>query len=251
MPRPNKVPGVVPQEAIDYLEAKDITLGFSYLDVWREEHATAFTVAKIMELNILVDVQNSLIDNLKQGQTFKSWVKGINATLDKSGWSAYGKDRPRPNRLNVIYDTNLRGARAVGQWQRIERTQRSHPFLEYALGPSEKHRVLHEEIAGTILPVNDMFWDSYAPQNGYLCKCFLIQVSRVVAERKGGVTPRPDTTPVAWKNPRSGKTEMIPKGIDPGFNTNPGKNRAQVLKTAQANAQHDWNEAQQRKPPKQ
>lgn len=222
--------GPISQEAIDFLEGKGLQPEFSYLNVWREEHDNAFTVAKVMEQDILADVQDSLVKVLKEGTTFREWAKGINEVLDKSGWSAYGEGRTRTARLNVIYDTNLRQARAVGQWQRIERTKEFRPYLRYALGPAEKHRPEHESWAGTILPVDDPWWDDHMPINGWLCKCHVIQETQRVVDRRGGPSPEAPESPLEdWKNPKTGKVEKVPKGIDPGFNYNPGKNRKQVL----------------------
>jgi len=237
MPKRKPPRGPVPKEAINFLESKGLKPAFSYLDVWKQEHNTAFTVAKIMEKHILADVQTSLVHALADGTPFKQWSKEVRGTLDKSGWTAYGSDRTRPRRLNVIYDTNMRTARAVGQWQRIERTKRVRPFLRYALGPSERHRPHHVSWDGTTLPVEHAFWSDHAPQNGWMCKCHLIQESRTVVERRGGPSRRAPPAPtVAWKNPRTGRTERVPVGIDPGFNFNPGRSRPKIMTAASRDA---------------
>ena len=38
---------IIPDAALNYIKDKKLKLGFSYKDVWNEEHATAFTVAKV------------------------------------------------------------------------------------------------------------------------------------------------------------------------------------------------------------
>ena len=48
-----------------------------------------------------------------------------------------------PRRLKTIYSTNMRTARAAGQWERIQRTKATHPYLLYELGPSGEHRPEH------------------------------------------------------------------------------------------------------------
>ncbi|MDR0638331.1 MAG: hypothetical protein LBG27_05420 [Spirochaetaceae bacterium] len=40
------MPDFIPKIALDYIKSKSLKTGFSYLDVWHEEHAKAFTVAK-------------------------------------------------------------------------------------------------------------------------------------------------------------------------------------------------------------
>jgi len=39
------------------LKDKKLKVAFSYKDVWNEEHATAFTVAKAMQLDVLSDIK--------------------------------------------------------------------------------------------------------------------------------------------------------------------------------------------------
>jgi hypothetical protein len=76
------------------------------------------------------------------------------------------------------------------------------------------------------LPVDDPWWDDHMPPNGWGCKCHVIQHSRRVSERRGGVTTRPPGGTYDWKNPKTGKTERVPIGIDPGWDYNPGKSSA-------------------------
>jgi len=167
MPPKYKFPGAPPKEAIEYFESKGLKVGFDYTDVWKEEHAFAFTAAKIAELDVLSKVQSSLLDALAEGKTFHTWQKEIGPTLDKSGWSNYHKQTPKKSRLRTIYDTNMRMSRSTGQWQRIERTKVVLPFLIYELGPSVRHRPEHEDWEGTTLPVEDPWWDDHFVPNGW------------------------------------------------------------------------------------
>ena len=38
-----------PKEAVDYLRRKGVRAGYDYREVWREEHAHAFTIANMIE----------------------------------------------------------------------------------------------------------------------------------------------------------------------------------------------------------
>lgn len=271
MPKP-KFPGPVPQDALDYFAAKQLKPGFDYRDIWREEHALNFTVAKMAELDLLGDVQASLAAALKDGQTFRDWAKRLTPELQKRGWWGIkervdpltGEKRlvqlGSPRRLKTIYDANLRTARAAGQWQRIQRTQDTHPYLLYQLGPSEHHRPEHVAWNGLLLPVAHPFWATHMPINGWGCKCWVRQVSRREYDRlkeegfQDPLAPQeldPDTglptgrritqkRPVQtkapkiryrkWVNKRTGEIERVPVGIDPGWDTNPGINRAAALR---------------------
>ncbi len=167
MPPKETSPGPVPQDALDYFDEKEITPGFKYTDVWKEEHSVAFTVAKLMEEDILEDVKVLTRKAIKDGTPFREYAKNLEGLLDKSGWSDYNKSKPLMWRLRTIYDTNLRTARATGQWQRIERTKKLRPFLLYQLGSSLKHREVHAGWEGLILLIDDLFWGYGMPPNGH------------------------------------------------------------------------------------
>ena len=193
--------GPVPKEAIRWLKAKGLKPSFSYRDTWKLEHERAFSVAGVMREDILKDIRDSLARALEEGQTFAAWKKGIAQVLAEKGWwgeqEIEGEDgrkrtvKVTPHRLQLVYDTNMRTARARGQWERIQRTKDVTPYLEYNLGPSERHRPHHAACEGTVLPVDDPFWSSGLPPNGFRCKCWVRALTESAAEGKGGVTAVP------------------------------------------------------------
>jgi uncharacterized protein with gpF-like domain len=175
---------------------------------------------------------------IEEGDTLKTFSMELLPLLDKAGWTGF-KDQVdpltgetkrvelgTPRRLKIIYDTNMRVSRAAGQWQRIERTAELRPFLLYQLGPSERHRPQHAAWNGTLLPVDDPFWDVAFPPNGWGCKCHVIQLSDVQATRFGGVKTPPPFELHNVINLRTGEEFTQPKGIDPGWAYNPGKQAA-------------------------
>lgn len=242
MPIKEPSPGPVPKEALEYFRKKGIKPGFSYLSVWKEEHNFAFTVAKVMEQDILADIRTSIEIALREGKPFAEWQKDVKPLFDASGWSDYGTEATAPYRLKRIYQTNMRVARAVGQWQRIQRTKRALPYLMYQLGPSEKHRPEHAAWDGLILPVDDPFWVAHYPPNGYGCKCRVIQLTRSETERRGGPSEAPVEELIEWTNASSGEKELVPKGIHPAFNFNPGmvEERRRVLEQRLKDGPPSW-----------
>ena len=228
-------------EDLHYFREKKLKPSFSYKDVWGEEHAHAFTVAKSAGFDILEDVRSAVDDAIAKGWTFATFRGKLEPTLRAKGWwgrRTVDDDKTgvnhvaqlgSPRRLKIIYDSNLRAARAAGQWERAQRTKRGLPYFLYGLGPSENHRPHHESKKGLILPVDDPFWDAWYPPNGWGCKCWLRQIGRSEAERLGGVSAPPDVGTVEFVNDRRGTTELIPLGIDPGWHTSPGKGRARGL----------------------
>ena len=238
-PTREPLPVPVPKEALDYLRAKGYRVGFDHRDVFQEEHATAWTVAKAMRLDILEAIRAAVDEAIEGGMTFAAFKRDLQPLLEKLGWWGRGElldpltgetrevQLGSPRRLKTIYDVNLRQAHAAGQWERIERTTRTHPYLLYALGPSREHRPEHMGWAGILLRADDPWWETHFPPNGWGCKCRVRQVSRREAERLQAsgsyVTTAPDLGMQEYVNQRTGQVISVPKGVEPGWAYNPGK----------------------------
>lgn len=224
---------LTPKEALSWFSAKGLKPAFDHRDVYGQEHSTAFTVAKAMELDVLSSIKDAVEKALKDGQTFHQFRSELTPTLQKLGWwgrqekvdpqDGYPKEVQlgSARRLRVIYRTNLRTARAAGQWQRIQRTLKTHSYLRYELGPSENHRHEHEAWAGLVLPANDPWWQTHFAPNGWGCKCRIRQISKAEAKRLG-VNTAPPIKRQEWVNKRTGEVHQVPKGIDPSWDYNPG-----------------------------
>lgn len=232
-----------------YFRSKDLRPAFRWSEVWGQEHAYAFTVAKAVQLDVLAAIKDSLQKAIDEGVPFKAWSAGLKPELERMGWwgvkdmadPATGEIKPAqlgsPRRLATIYDANLRTARAAGQWERAQRTKAALPYFEYQLGPSIHHRPEHEAREGFIAPVDDPVWNAWYPPNGWGCKCWLQQITRTRAAAAGGPSDT-GTGELATRtfgrrrDDGSVETVKVPKGIDPGWANNPGKARAATLMTA-------------------
>lgn len=234
-------PGEPSPEVLAYFKNKGWKPAFSYKDVWGQEHAFAFTVAKALQMDVLTAIREALEKALAEGIPFKQFQRELTPRLQELGWwgqkkvedPATGQKVPSqlgsPRRLKVIYWANLRSARAAGQWDRAQRTKDALPYFLYELGPSERHRPEHAAKAGLVLPIDDPFWNSWMPQNGWGCKCRVRQIGAAEAQRKGGAGTAPVVPLKTWRNSRTGEVLQVPAGIDPAWDTNPGKHRQQAL----------------------
>ncbi|HGY4723293.1 TPA: phage minor head protein [Citrobacter amalonaticus] len=258
MRKPARKPDIIPGQALAWLKAKKLTPGFDYRDVWQEEHSAGFTVAKMTQLDLLADVRSLVEEALATGQTFTQFRDQLQPLLVKRGWWGQQlKDDPltgqtrnvqlgSDRRMRIIYDTNMRTARAAGQWERIQRTKRAMPYLLYVLGPSREHRAEHLKWANICLPVDDAFWLTHFTPNGWGCKCTIRQVSRDEYDRlsqNGTITTAaPEIRTVSWLNKRTGEMEQVPEGIDPGWAYNPGASRTDALATQLAQKQQAFDQ---------
>lgn len=233
-------------EVSAYLKDKGLRPAFRYSEVWGQEHAYGFTVAKATQLDVLATLKEAVQYAADKGIPFEAWARDLTPELQRLGWwghvdmadPATGEVKPRelgsPNRLRTIYQANLRSARAAGQWERGQRTKAVLPFYLYQLGPSEKHRKEHQAREGSIWPVDDPVWATWFPPNGWGCKCWLRQITKAEATRRGGVSAPLDAPMVGHDRMRDdGSFERVqaPAGIDPAWATNPGLARANTLMT--------------------
>lgn len=232
------IPLLPPAEAIDYFRKKGFRTGFAWQDVWQEEHVRAFTVAKAMSADVLETIRAEVDKALADGRTLAQFRAELTPLLQKMGW--WGRKRMidpatglaktvqlgSPRRLKIIYDMNMRMARAAGLWSKIQRTKDALPYLRYTAVMDDRTRPEHAEWHGTILPVDDPWWDTHYPPCGWNCRCTVIQIDAgTIADRGWEVSssPPPEGKPAPWTNPRTGEVVDVPAGIDPGFAYNVGK----------------------------
>lgn len=224
-----------PADTVRAFEARDrLRATVNWTDMWQAEHAPAFTVAKLVDLDILAEIQAAIADDLANGGTPAEFVANLEPYLRSKGWwglvtdaALTGTDRPvaiGPARLRTIYDTNLRASRAAGRWKRIQEMKGERPFLRYVAILDRRTRPLHREWHGTILPVDDEWWDTHYPPCGWYCRCTVRQLSQRDLDREGWtVSARPPLDLQPWTQPGTGRVIQVPKGIDPGFAYNAGK----------------------------
>ncbi|WP_456390252.1 phage head morphogenesis protein [Profundibacter sp.] len=229
-----------PPEASRFLRNKSLRPSFHWEDVEPEEHAVAFTVAKATQVDVLETIREEVQRAIDEGVPFAKFQKTLRPRLEKLGW--WGKAEMvdpltgekitaqlgSPRRLRTIYRANLRSARAAGQWERIQRSKKRLPYLEYRLGPSERHRPHHAAKEYLVLPADDPFWSSWYPPNGWGCKCWVRQLTQRGAEKRG-ISESPELPMRDVFNKRTGEIKRVPVGIDPGWEQNPGLKRLQAM----------------------
>ncbi|MGB0747174.1 MAG: PBECR2 nuclease fold domain-containing protein [Magnetospiraceae bacterium] len=234
--------GLEPEDSIQFFRKKGFALGFDWRDVWKKEHAVAFTVAKAMRLDILEDIRAAVDAAIKNGITFSEFQKGLEPILKAKGWWGKGmafdpktKTLKRaqlgsPRRLRVIYDTNLRMAHAAGRWQRIAAVADRRPWLVYITAGDSRVRPAHRRWHYVVRRWDDPFWDTHYPPNGWFCRCIILQLSDRDLARLGLTESPPPVIDLEPRlNTRRGKMDFVPQGIDTGFDYNVGKARLRAF----------------------
>jgi len=225
--------GAVPfQEAIDHFRDK-LNLPTEYWDqLTGQAHAKAFTVAGATKTELLHDIRSLVDDAIADGTSISDFRKGFDKAVAKHGWDFNGK---RGWRTRVIYDTNLRTAHAAGKWEQIQRVKDRRPYMKYEDVGDGRVRELHAEW-GKMSPllVDDPWWNTHYPPNGWGCRCGVRTLSQRQMENEGlTVGEAPPLNPTERINVKSGEVYgEVPKGIDPGWDYNVGQEWLRFDKSA-------------------
>lgn len=233
---------LAPEEAMAYFAAKGLRTTFDWRDMVGADHVASFTVAKMMDTDLLADVHDSLLEAMATGKPFRQWADEITPLLQAKGW--WGRKEVTdpltgrtivaqlgsPGRLQTIYRTNMQTAYAAGAWAQMQEQAEVAPFLLYDAIDDHRTRPEHAAWDGQVHAIDSPFWKAHYPPNGWNCRCGVIQLSGDDLAAMGmEVSPPVKDKAYNWTNPRTGKTERIPEGLDPGWNYNPGADYAKHL----------------------
>jgi SPP1 gp7 family putative phage head morphogenesis protein len=242
-------PSIPDSEAIAALERRGVRYRPSghWTEMWQNAHQTAFTVAQSAGFDVLKDIHGALLRAMSSGLTFEQFRKELTPVLQAKGWwgvasrvdDLTGEVREvqlgSPRRLRTIFDVNLRVSAAQGDWARQQQVKEERPFLRYTAILDNRVRPQHRRWHGTILPTDHPWWKTHYPPNGWRCRCKAMSVSADdIADNGWEVGEPPDEGTAAWVNPRMGEVMDVPRGIDPGWDYNPGDTdaAARAAKTA-------------------
>jgi SPP1 gp7 family putative phage head morphogenesis protein len=218
---------------------------YRWQDVFQEEHARMFAVAGVQRLDVLQVFQDGIGEQLAAGGDLRAFAKAVKPQLVAKGfWGDVEVTDPvtkesrvtkfDDSRLQLIFDVNTRQSFAAGSWARIMRNAVRKPFLMYRTMEDERVRASHRPWDGVVLPVENQFWETHYPPNGWRCRCTVIPVNEqdLVRLGKAGIVVKrdePAVDEIPYVNPRTGEVVPVPRGIDPGFAYNPGKSRDAAL----------------------
>lgn len=236
---------LTPAKAVAFFRPKGLQTSFAWQDMLHEEHDRAFTVAKMLDLDLLSDVGGAVDRAIAEGWTRQKFIDELKPDLMRRGW--WGRaDMADPvtgevrevqlgsvRRLNTIYDTNLRTAYSAGHSARIEENAKSAPYVMYSAVLDGRTRPQHRAWNGKILRWDDPWWQTHTPPNGWNCRCSRIQLSDRDLKRLGkdGPDEAPPSPLREWTNPRTGEVMEVPVGVDPGWGYQPGASRVAEIDT--------------------
>ncbi|MCG6553950.1 MAG: hypothetical protein L7F77_16635, partial [Candidatus Magnetominusculus sp. LBB02] len=132
MPTPDNIDlsyaiGLTPKEAVAYFEQKGYKITWDWNEALREAHTRAFTVAKVLRMDVLQDIHDMVEKAISDGMTLKGFQDELEPLLKAKGW--WGTQQigtedgiktvqlGSPRRLEIIYRTNLQTAYMAGRYK--------------------------------------------------------------------------------------------------------------------------------------
>lgn len=211
-------------EAIDYLRQKLNLPSGAWTDMWEGMHARAFVVAGAMRDELVADLRQAVAKALESGGNIADFRRDFDTIVAKHGWSYNGK---RGWRTGVIFNTNLRTAYAAGKWQQAQDTKAARPYLRYVAILDNRTRADHRHWHDLVLSVDDDWWKTHYPPNGWGCRCTVQTLNRRDLDRYGYQVGKAPETKMVNRTITRGDgvkvTVSTPEGIDPGWGYNVGE----------------------------
>ncbi|MBN3779956.1 phage head morphogenesis protein [Burkholderia sp. Ac-20345] len=192
-----------PTQAVEFLRSKGVVVSDSWMDVWRDAHARAFTVAQTAGSDVVGDIRDALVKAVNDGETFATFNRNLEPTLVAKGWwgkaidpetgeitKMYpGTTRPvsygTPARLKLIYQQNVQTAYMAGRYRGMMAAVDTHPYWQYTAVMDSRTRPAHAAMHGRIFRFDDPAWGVCYPPCGWNCRCRAIPMSAAEVQRLG------------------------------------------------------------------
>ena len=171
-----------------------------------EARALAFTVSRVMQMDVLVDMHIAVEKAITDGETLADFRNRVDEIFEARGWSG-----PTPWHTETIFRNNVQTAYSTGRYKQMVDQKGAFPYWEYDAVDDLDTRPEHAAQDGKVYPADHPFWDTWYPPNGHRCRCGVNPVHRSVAEEEGLKI----------------ESEMPAETPDQGWDHNPAKQRWQ------------------------
>ena len=162
-------------DALRYARDKKVMLPeeFYLLDLNARQYATTVSyLASLDQIRTVINLANKAVESGSTLQDFKKKVKAEGIELS-------------PHHLDNIFRTNVQSAYAHGIWTQQQENKANRPYLRYSSLTDSRVRPSHLALNNIIRHIDDSFWYSYYPPNGYMCRCGVDALTEAQAKRLG------------------------------------------------------------------
>lgn len=159
----------------------------------------AWTIAGVAQLDIVLEVHESLLKAIADGTDFEEWQDQIESKLVE----AWGKANSA--RIETIYLNATQQSYNAGRWRQMTdpEVMGVRPYGLFDAVDDDHTSDVCRECGGTILLLTDPWFDSHSPQLHHRCRSQIRSLSKAEARRRGVTTAAPSVAPEGdfGKNP--------------------------------------------------
>lgn len=189
------------EEAEAYLRAKGYELTWSWKDLKAEAHERAFTVAKVMNMDILKDIRTGLESSQAAGTPLEDFQKRMEPFLVAKGWwgrqtvvSPTGEletvQLGSPWRLKTIYQTNLQSSYMAGRLKGQVATIQRRPYGRMRVVGDVRSSKICPPLDGKVFLMSELIGSGLYPPLHHNCRTEVETLSPAQLAREGlDVTP--------------------------------------------------------------
>jgi SPP1 gp7 family putative phage head morphogenesis protein len=154
-----------------------------------------FSAAKTFQE--VLDIQAAIVDP----EGFIRPFADFKETADEM-WDMYNVTH-----LETEYNTAINQSLSAREWSDLEESGAKKLMYQTQNDPNVREE--HAALDGLVYPIDDPFWNTYMPLNGWNCRCFVVEAF---------------DEPVSPKLTRAERAEINTQ-VPPLFRVNPGKDR--------------------------
>ena len=196
-----------PEEAMKFLASEGFVVSWDWrqqLDIIKRH---CFTVAKVSSADVLQMIHEEILKAVDDGKTYKEFKEEAEKMFKDKGYLK--RDDGSAWRLDTIFRTNIQSAYMGGRYFEMTNVKDDFPYWQYIAIRDKRTRPSHSALANKVVKMDDSFWKTHYPPNGYRCRCRV----RALGEQ--------DLIDKKLKVTDGGDLKKYP--ADEGFETNPGE----------------------------
>lgn len=151
----------------------------------------AWTVAGVAQLDVVLEVFDSIRSALSEGTSLADWKRDIRKRVGDR-WGSKTSAR-----LDTIFRTNVQTAYNRGRWQQMKDPDvvDVRPYWMYDAILDDRRTPICKSLSTpkpVVLPQDDPFWDSHVPPLHFQCRSSLRALTAESAKRRGITGKAPD-----------------------------------------------------------
>lgn len=137
----------------------------------------SFTVAYVESVDRIKQIQDVLVDAIREGQSLHQFRKRAIELIDTTPWH-----------LETVFRTNIQSCYGRATWDRAQILRSLRPYGRYSAIMDGRTRPEHAKLHGLVYPIEHPFWRTYWPPIGYNCRCHVQTMTQWELEQ-AGITP--------------------------------------------------------------